>query len=109
MIAEARGIERFHLATLLHLQTRLPIDLWTVKGGMNVRAFFGSPRVSKDLDIDADAPPDQGERRVTDLLASAGLRSELARGEITLVDSHPGKATRTTLRWKPELAVPGRS
>jgi len=44
--------EVFHLLFLKQLAGRLKPDLYAVKGGVNLRLFFGSIRYSEDMDID---------------------------------------------------------
>lgn len=107
MSTEARVIERFQLAFLLVLSAQMPRG-WCVKGGVNLRAFYGSPRASKDVDFDAFITADRAQDRVSKLLRSSSLVGELRRGQIVLVDIHLSKATDTTLRWKPELRFQAR-
>lgn len=107
MNTEARVVERLQLAFLLVLSTQMPRG-WCVKGGVNLRAFYGSPRASKDIDFDAFGNADRLRDRVAVLLKSASLVSDLRRAQIVLVDSHLSKATDTTVRWQPELVFQGR-
>ena len=44
--------ESFHLAFLRHLATRLFGRSYAVKGGICLRFFHRSPRLSQDLDLD---------------------------------------------------------
>jgi len=46
-------VECFHLGLLRILEVRLNRATWVVKGGVNLRAWFGSRRYSEDLDLDA--------------------------------------------------------
>jgi Nucleotidyl transferase AbiEii toxin, Type IV TA system len=97
-------VECFHLCLIRVLEARLNRATWVVKGGVNLRAWFGSRRYSEGLDLDAvgGAPHvlrgrfDQvlESRPLADLLTSQGL-------EISRV-SRP-KQTDTTQRWKLEL------
>ena len=46
--------EAFHVALLRRLAPTGGIPRWRLKGGVNLRLFFGSPRYSEDMDLDAD-------------------------------------------------------
>lgn len=105
MNESARAGERFHLSFLLLLHRHMP-DGWAVKGGANLRFFHGSPRASKDLDIDTFVDSSVIEKKVTSLLASPALSQELRSSNLSLLMSHPSKMTPTTMRWKPELVAP---
>jgi predicted nucleotidyltransferase component of viral defense system len=108
MRAEARVIERFQLTFILHLSTHMP-DGWCVKGGVNLRAFYASPRSSKDIDFDAFMRHDRLHGRVAKILRSNSFKADLRRTEIELVELHLAKDTDTTVRWKPELRHQGRT
>ena len=88
MSAAAQVIERFQLTFILHLATTMPAG-WCVKGGVNIRAFYASPRSSKDIDFDAFIPHDRLSERVTKILRSGPFKGDLRRTEIELVDLHP--------------------
>ena len=45
-------IELFHLIFLRALVRKIPVSCFSVKGGCNLRFFFGSERYSEDIDID---------------------------------------------------------
>lgn len=92
------------------MEARIDRATWVVKGGVNLRAWFGSRRYSEDLDLDAlrSTPHVLRERfdrvllgrALGDLLASQGL-------EVTRI-SKP-KQTETVQRWKLELKAAGLS
>jgi len=44
--------EIFHLEFLRRLGMKLPVRSFALKGGVNMRFFFGSPRHSEDIDLD---------------------------------------------------------
>lgn len=44
--------EAFHLSFLRQLAMRLKPNTYAIKGGVNLRFFFGSARYSEDMDID---------------------------------------------------------
>lgn len=51
-LTRAQRIELFHLAFLEMLSKRLDLSRYVLKGGANLRYFFGSVRYSEDIDID---------------------------------------------------------
>lgn len=98
-------IEEFHLEFLEAASARLPIAEFVIKGGVNIRFFFGSHRRSNEIDLDY-----QGDRfaafgaRVGQLLVSDTLVTLLAARQITLSDVRPHKQTDAVRRWKLSLA-----
>jgi len=99
-----------HLAILRELTRIRGGNAVTVKGGVNLRLFFGSPRYSEDMDLDGAA---QASDTIRDALKgliegtsfSRGLRPfgirELDPGE------GPNKVTDTTFRYKFGVIVGG--
>jgi len=49
--------ELFHLVFLRDLARSVKPSSFVLKGGANLRFFFGSPRYSEDMDIDAREIP----------------------------------------------------
>jgi predicted nucleotidyltransferase component of viral defense system len=97
-------IERFHLVLLRLLEGRLERASWVVKGGVNLRAWFGSRRYSEDLDIDlVRGARHVVEERVDKLLASRPFRDLLATQGLILSRTTKPKQTETTQRWKFEI------
>src|SRR6266568_7875551 len=100
-------IERFHLAFVEVAAVRLPIAVFVVKGGANMRFFFRSPRRSRDIDFNY-----LGRRfenfagRVDEVLESRALGELLRQHEITPVNPRRHKQTETTRRWKLLLQTP---
>ncbi|MDE2293617.1 MAG: nucleotidyl transferase AbiEii/AbiGii toxin family protein [Elusimicrobia bacterium] len=97
--------EFFHLAFLRHLALRLAGRDYAVKGGVALRLFHGSPRLSEDLDLDAPAAIRRRtlEGAVDSVLAGAPLRADLARQGVSLSAASKPKQTDTTQRWKLSL------
>lgn len=96
--------ECFHLVLLRMLEARVDRATWVVKGGVNLRAWFGSLRYSEDIDIDVVRGSVHSLReRVDRLLASAAFRDMLAAQGLELARSTKPKQTETTQRWKFEL------
>lgn len=105
----AQVIECFHLAFLGALPERLPRDAYVLKGGANLRYFYGSFRYSEDIDLDVL----RGESwwladKVNEALVAASLRLPLQRVGVEVVELHPlSKQTETTQRWKLALGAEG--
>ena len=55
MLSDAQLREAFHLCFLHRLLKVSDINLYVLKGGVNLRFFFGSPRYSEDMDLDVTA------------------------------------------------------
>jgi predicted nucleotidyltransferase component of viral defense system len=101
--------EFFHLSFLRLLSLRLAGRAYAVKGGICLRFFHASPRLSEDMDLDAspDIRPETLAKGVDTVLDGAALFGHLApRGVSRLTVSKP-KQTATTQRWKVTLETPG--
>jgi len=98
---QTQHIEYFHLVFLRLLESRLDRGSWVVKGGVNLRAWFGSLRYSEDLDIDAVRG---SVHRLTDkvdkALAAVAFRDLLASQGLSVVRGSKPKQTETTQRWR---------
>jgi predicted nucleotidyltransferase component of viral defense system len=101
-------IECFHLSLLRMLEARLNRANWVVKGGVNLRAWFGSRRYSGDLDLDAvRSAPHVLRERFDNVLVSRPFGDLLASQGLELVRVSKPKRTDTTQRWKLELKAAG--
>jgi hypothetical protein len=104
----ARLVEVLHLAFLQVLPSYLSLPSYVVKGGANLRLFYGSRRRSQDIDLDYI-----GERfeRVEDgvdaALASRAFRDLLRVAGMTMGEPSKPKQTATTRRWKFGVDGPG--
>ncbi len=97
-------IECFHLVFLRLLESRLDRASWVVKGGVNLRAWFGSLRYSEDLDIDiVRGSVHRLTEKIDKLVSSSAFRDLLAAQDLALVRSSKPKQTETTQRWKFEI------
>lgn len=102
MLSDVVARESFHVLLLEHLTKQLGQRL-VLKGGVNLRLFFGSPRYSQDIDF--DATPDlrsAAKAAISKSLRDPHLRRrfvQLGGGDIRLPDK-PSKDTETTLRYK---------
>jgi hypothetical protein len=103
-----KAIECFHLAFLVALRTKVQPDRYVLKGGVNLRYFYGSRRYSEDIDLDitAQASPsledqvDAALKIVTQIIRAAGIT-------VDADGIRKPKQTDTTRRWKVPLNVPG--
>ena len=50
---QREAVERFHLVFLRHFATVISPGTICLKGGVNLRLYHNSPRLSEDLDFDA--------------------------------------------------------
>ena len=82
----------------------------TVKGGVNLRLFFGSVRYSEDMDLDGTDPASEAIRRwLTDMFENTAFTRRLQAFGIRGLDpgEGPNKDTETTFRYKFGVIVPG--
>jgi len=106
---DAQVIELFHLAFLQVLQARLDQARYVLKGGANLRYFFGSVRYSEGIDLDADQiEPWALTEKLDGILASPTIDAVLRSGGLTVEHFTKPKQTETTQRWKVAIAVSGR-
>src|SRR5476649_1669205 len=98
---QREAVERFHLVFLRHVATVISPGTICLKGGVNLRFYYNSPRLSEDIDFDARlVGVDILKKNVNKVLASRPLLTELAAAGITLGDFKPAKQTQTAQRWK---------
>jgi predicted nucleotidyltransferase component of viral defense system len=101
--------ELFHLALLRHLGTRLSGRSYAVKGGICLRFFHRSPRLSEDMDLDIVSQIRvETLRNAVDSVIDgrAMLATLLPLGVMGLKVTKP-KQTETTQRWKVALQLNG--
>lgn len=92
------------------LESRVDRATWVVKGGVNIRAWFGSLRYSEDLDVDVVRGSSISLREKVDKLLSApAFREILAAQGLELARASKPKQTETTQRWKFEVRAQGLS
>lgn len=90
------------------LEARLNRANWIVKGGVNLRAWYGSRRFSEDLDLDAvKSAPQVLRERFDKVLGSGGLAALLTTQGLEIARTSKPKQTDTTQRWKVELKAAG--
>src|SRR5665811_804103 len=109
-LSDAELIESFHISFLDVLSKRLESSRFVLKGGANLRFFFGSVRYSEDIDLDlTGVKPANLEEKVDRVLDSPALRALLRVRDLEVVNLSKPKQTETTRRWKLGIAAPGRS
>ncbi|MEX0972401.1 MAG: nucleotidyl transferase AbiEii/AbiGii toxin family protein [Solirubrobacterales bacterium] len=109
-LTPAQIVEFFHVVFLDVLSKRLDPTRYVLKGGANLRFFFGSLRYSEDIDLDVSGVEPWGlEEKVDGVLDSAPLSTLLRVGGLTITEFSKPKQTATTRRWKVGVEVPGRS
>jgi predicted nucleotidyltransferase component of viral defense system len=103
-------VEIFHLLFLRPLAAGAHKAHLIVKGGCNLRFFFGSIRYSEDLDLDVSIVARETLRKnVNQVLTSAGLLRPLAAYGLSVETISAPKQTDTTQRWKVTLRAAGRT
>src|SRR5262245_29506010 len=94
----------FHLHFLRVLSGRDARGACVVKGGCNLRFFFGSARYSEDIDLDVTGTAPGTLRNVVDgVLSSQALARLLAPAAIRVASVTRPKQTDTTQRWRVRL------
>jgi predicted nucleotidyltransferase component of viral defense system len=95
------AVERVHLVFLRHFAPVVSPGTICLKGGLNLRLYHNSPRLSEDIDFDARVVGVEIlKKNVNKVLASRPLLTELAAVGITLGETKAGKQTNTVQRWK---------
>lgn len=106
--ADVQVIEFFHVAFLDVLSKRVDRRRYVLKGGANLRYFFGSLRYSEDLDLDLSGELPWRLREKVDAILGAGpLHLLLRQAGYVIADVNPHKQTETTQRWKLGIEHPG--
>lgn len=108
-VTDREAVELLHLHFVRLLFTGRDKGAFVVKGGCNLRFFFGSARYSEGLDLDARGGTQHALRdRVDGILASKTLREPLQTVGIEVRSVTAPKQTQTTQRWKIQLQTSGR-
>ena len=102
MLTDTQAREAFHFTLLRRLVGQVPESL-RLKGGVNLRLFFGSVRYSEDMDLDADL---RLQPRLVDqlqrIIVAPDYRKELLQLGIEDVSTAPSPAVLQFLRdWHP--------
>lgn len=101
--------ELFHLHALRQLAPRLALRPYAVKGGICLRFFHRSPRLSEDMDIDVSPllPVRTLRNTVDQMLGGAAISAGLRPHGIVGIRFSAPKQTETTQRWKILLEMVG--
>jgi predicted nucleotidyltransferase component of viral defense system len=104
------AVELFHLVFLRALVAKGEDKaLFALKGGCNLRFYFGSVRYSEDIDLDARVVGRETLRNKVDrLLRAPTVTAPLRTKGIEIADASAPKQTDTTQRWKVGLRIAGR-
>jgi predicted nucleotidyltransferase component of viral defense system len=97
-----QSTELFHLVFLRALVAKgEDKSLVALKGGCNLRFFFGSVRYSEDMDLDVVVIARETlKNKVERLLRSPAVTAPLKANGLTIVETSAPKQTETTQRWK---------
>lgn len=104
------SVELFHLVLLRALSSGPDKARLILKGGCNLRFFFGSRRYSEDMDLDVlGIPRETLKNKVDRLLESPLVLQPLRSRGIEVTERSAPKQTETTQRWKLGLRFPNQS
>ena len=108
MFTQSQVIEAFHLTFLEVLRHHVSTDRYILKGGANLRYFFGSDRYSEDIDFDVCGVEVWKLReKVDSALGSVALTHTLRSVGLAVAAIHVGKQTDATRRWSVHLQADG--
>lgn len=94
-------VEKFHLVFLRHFAPLVSPGTICLKGGVNLRLYHQSPRLSEDMDFDARVVGVEIlKKNVNKVLAGRPLQTELSAAGISLGEIKPAKQTPMVQRWK---------
>ncbi len=104
-----QSTELFHLVFLRALVAKgEDKSLVALKGGCNLRFFFGSVRYSEAMDLDVVVVAKETlKNKVDRLLRSPAVTAPLRTHGLTIVEASAPKQTETTQRWKVALRREG--
>jgi predicted nucleotidyltransferase component of viral defense system len=110
MLSDTQRREVFHFLFLDRLLTISDPSIYVLKGGVNLRFFFKSPRYSEDMDIDVLAGSvgtlkKNGYKILEDAAFRRNLRAFGIDG-IDINDSAKAKQTKTTQRFRFGIITP---
>lgn len=107
MLTSLEKREAFHLLFLRAFARSVPTESFVLKGGSNLRFFFGSTRYSEDIDLDAaDIPVHTLTDRVMAILRAPAMAAAIRpHGVAEVVPPDPARAkqTETVQRFKVHL------
>lgn len=101
MLNTIKSIEFFHLLFLNYFSKKVSAELYSLKGGCNLRFFFNSIRYSEDLDLDiATVSVNSLKNTINKITKDKSFNSHLLAKGITISKLSEPKQTETTQRWK---------
>jgi predicted nucleotidyltransferase component of viral defense system len=109
MLTSVTAREAVHLLLLQSIAS-LGDEGYAIKGGVNLRFFFGSLRYSEDMDMDADPTiSDRLKDRIRSFFTDVAVARRLRELGIRTLDpgEGPNKDTETTFRFKFGIVMPG--
>lgn len=99
-------IEYFHLLFCNRLASKVDRNLFSLKGGCNLRFYFQSIRYSEDIDFDIHTISIQTlKKNIEKILNDQNFLSMLKHENIEIVEWSAPKQTETTQRWKVTLRI----
>lgn len=103
-----QAVELFHLFFCRQLDQNLERNLYSIKGGCNLRFFYQSIRYSEDIDIDIQTVALKTlENKVDRILKGQPFLQNLLLQKIEVVDFTKPKQTETVQRWKIQIKSEG--
>lgn len=103
-----QAVELFHLYFCRQLDQQLEKNLYSIKGGCNLRFFHQSIRYSEDIDIDVQTVAAKTlENKVDRILKSQPFLQSLQLQKIDLIGFTKPKQTETVQRWKIQIRSDG--
>lgn len=111
MISDRQARELFHFLFLDWLLRTTSVELYVLKGGVNLRFFHGSPRYSEDMDLDVDRKKvavGTLKKNGYKILGDGAFRRVLATADIVdlrVNDPSKAKHTETTQRFALSLVL----
>ncbi len=103
-----QSVELFHIYFCRQLDQNLEKNLYSIKGGCNLRFFYQSIRYSEDIDIDIQTIALKTlENKVDRILNSRPFLQSLGIQKIEIVGVTKPKQTDTVQRWKIQIRAEG--
>jgi predicted nucleotidyltransferase component of viral defense system len=111
VLSDREAIEVFHLSFVRVLFSGPDKSSFAIKGGCNLRFYFGSIRYSEDIDFDVQqrVPVHTLKSKVEGILTGTALTLSLKSSGLRISRWSAPKQTETTQRWKAALAVSGKT
>ena len=105
--SDVQRVEHFHLHVLRLLATGPAKSHLALKGGCNLRFFFGSIRCSEDMDLDVGTKVETFllREKMDRLLAGPALAASLRAADLEVTRVSAPKQTETTQRFKAGPAI----